>query len=301
MSVLRVCEVGPRDGLQNQTRHFSVDERIELIDRLTGTTPAAVEAVSFVNDRRVPRMAGAEEILDRIARPSGVDIAALVLNGRGVTRALECELDEIRFAVSATDSFNLRNVNAPVSATVDDFRASARAIRDRDIRLTAIIAVAFGCPFSGVVVADAVIELAGELAAAGAEEILLADTIGCGVPSQVSVLLAGVAQVAPGIPLGVHLHNTRNTGYANAVAAVSAGATTLDSSVGGLGGCPFAPNATGNIATEDLCFMLRNMGIETGVRLPALLDVVGWLGKIVPDEITGQLARAGLFPEVAGE
>ena len=298
-AVLRICEVGPRDGLQNQDRHFSVDERVDLIDRLTATRPAAVEAVSFVNDRRVPRMAGAEEILGRIARPDGVDIAALVMNGRGVQRALNCELDEIRFAVSATDEFNLRNVNAPVSATVEDFARNAAAIIGAGVRLTAIVAVSFGCPFAGVVEPAAVVELVGQLAEAGAQEVLLADTIGCGVPSQVRELLAGVAAVAPGIPRGVHLHNTRNTGYANAVAAIESGATTLDSSVGGLGGCPFAPNATGNIATEDLCYLLRNSGYDTGVLLPELLGVVEWLRKLVPDEISGQLASAGLFPEVA--
>ncbi|MCW4354897.1 hydroxymethylglutaryl-CoA lyase [Hoyosella sp. YIM 151337] len=299
MSDITIAEVGPRDGLQNLGREFSIAERVELINRLTSASPALVEAVSFVNDRRVPQMAGAERILQEIARPEGVLIAALVLNTRGVQRALECDLDEVRFAVSATDAFNLRNVNAPVAATVADFGAAAAPLHAAGRKLTAVIAVSFGCPFTGRVAPSSVVDLAGKLVDAGADELVLADTIGCAVPTQVRDLLNRMRTRWPELPLGLHLHNTRNTGYLNALVGVEAGATTLDASVGGLGGCPFAPNATGNIATEDLAFILRNMGIETGINLDALIAASQWIGRFVPGEISGQVAKAGLFPEVA--
>lgn len=300
MTKIRIAEVGPRDGLQNLKHEFSIAERVDLINRLTAASPALVEAVSFVNDRRVPRMAGAEQILREIDRPNGVSIAGLVLNGRGANRALECDLDEVRFAVSATDAFNMRNVNAPVAQTVADFASTAEPLRAAGKRVTAVIAVSFGCPFSGPVEPGKVHELAEHLADAGADELILADTIGCAVPTQVRGLLTGLRARWPELPLGLHLHNTRNTGYLNAIVGMEAGASTLDASVGGLGGCPFAPNATGNIATEDLVFILRNMEVETGVDLDALIATAQWIGTIIPGEVTGQVAKAGLFPEVAG-
>ncbi|AEF39162.1 hydroxymethylglutaryl-CoA lyase [Hoyosella subflava] len=299
MPDVRIAEVGPRDGLQNLAHEFSVAERIDLINRLLGANPALVEAVSFVNERRVPRMAGAEQILREIERPGDVAIAGLVLNGRGVHRALECELDEIRFAVSATDAFNIRNVNATVEATVAEFAAAVDPLHASGKKLTAVVAVAFGCPFAGPVPAAAVQAVAAQLVNAGADELILADTIGCAVPTQIRSLISALRENWPELPLGLHLHNTRNTGYLNAIVGVESGATTLDASVGGLGGCPFAPNATGNIATEDLAYILRNMGVSTGVDLESLIGTSKWLGSVIPQEISGQVARAGLFPEIA--
>lgn len=297
MTSPRIVEVGPRDGLQNLDHAFTIDERVELVDRLTATTPAMVEAVSFVNDKRVPRMAGAEELLRRIKRRPGVDIAGLVLNARGVERALACELDELRFTLSATDAFNLRNVNAPVAATLAALRQVAPDVHAAGVRLTAIIAVSFGCPFVGEVDPERVLDIAGQALEAGAGEVVYADTIGVAVPTQVRYLLAQSARRWPGVEFGLHLHNTRNTGYLNAIVGAESGAAVLDTSVGGLGGCPFAPRATGNIATEDLAYMLRNMGEPTTVDLPRLLEVVAWLVGQIPAAVTGQVAKAGLFPE----
>lgn len=297
----RIVEVGPRDGLQNLDHAFSIDERVELVDLLTATGPAMVEAVSFVNDRKVPRMAGAEEVLSRIARRPGVDVAGLVLNARGVGRALACDLDEIRFTLSATDAFNLRNVGVPVADTVRALAETAPDVAARGVRLTAIIAVSFGCPFAGAVDPEAVLGIAGAALAAGAGEVVYADTIGVAVPTQVRHLLAESARRWPGVEFGLHLHNTRNTGYLNAVVGLEAGAAVLDTAVGGLGGCPFAPRATGNIATEDLAYILRNMGMPGSVDLPALVAVTAWLAERVPQAVTGQVAKAGLFPEVAAD
>lgn len=296
----RIVEVGPRDGLQNLDHAFSVQERVELVDMLSATGPAMVEAVSFVNDRKVPRMAGAEEVLSRITRRPGVDVAGLVLNARGVARALACDLDELRFTLSATDAFNLRNVGVPVDQTVTALAQTAPDVAGEGVRLTAIIAVSFGCPFTGAVDPEAVLAVAGAALEAGAGEVVYADTIGVAVPTQVRHLLRQSLRRWPGVEFGLHLHNTRNTGYLNAVVGMEEGAAVLDTSVGGLGGCPFAPRATGNIATEDLAYILRGMGLPTGLDLHALLGVVDWLAGRVPQAVTGQVAKAGLFPEAAG-
>jgi isopropylmalate/homocitrate/citramalate synthase len=297
--MVRIVEVGPRDGLQNLDHEFTIEERVELIDRLTAARPAMVEAVSFVNDKRVPRMAGAEEVLRRIQRRPGVGIAGLVLNSRGAARALACELDEIRFTLSATDAFNQRNVNAAVADTLRQLGECAPEVRAVGVRLTAVIAVSFGCPFSGTVDTAAPLAVAEAALAAGAHEVVYADTIGCAVPTQVRAVLEESLRRWPEVEFGLHLHNTRNTGYLNAIVGLEAGAAVLDASVGGLGGCPFAPKATGNIATEDLAFILRNMGEEIGLDLPALVETARWLSLQVPGAVTGQVAKAGLFPEAA--
>lgn len=294
-----ICDVGPRDGLQNLARHFSVAERAELVDRLASAGVSHIEAVSFVNPKRVPQMADAEGVLERLALPAGVRLAGLVLNERGVERAVATRLDEIRFVLVASESFGRRNQNASVADSVAAFERIAPTVHAAGKSLTAVVAVSFGCPFEGEVPVRKVSEIVERAVAAGADEVSLADTIGVGVPAQVRALAETCRPRLGGRPLGFHFHNTRNTGYANAAEAIEGGAAVLDASVGGLGGCPFAPGATGNIATEDLRYLMERSGHPTGIDAAALDAVVGWLSERVPEEIAGQLHKAGGFPAAA--
>jgi (R)-citramalyl-CoA lyase len=289
-----LVEVGPRDGLQNESEVLAAEIRAEVVERLARTGLRAVEAASFVDPRRVPQMAGAEEVVASVERAEGVVYAGLALNERGYDRLVATGLDEARFALGATESFNERNQNASVAESLTAAKSVVERGRADGIRTAVTISVAFGCPFEGEVDEGRVLELAAEVAAAGPDTLLLADTIGVGAPSQVRRLTARVAEL--GVVVGGHFHNTRNTGYANAVAALEAGATVLDASVGGLGGCPFAPRATGNIATEDLVYLLEREGVETGVDLDALISVSEWLEGILGRRLEGQLYRAGPFP-----
>ena len=298
MSPVVLCDVAPRDGLQNHATSFDPRVRAELVDRLAATGLPRIEAVSFVNPARVPQMAGAEEVIAAIERRPGVVYAGLALNERGYDRLLATGLDEVHFAFASTETFNERNQGVAVA---DSIAAAARIVaraREDGVRSTVTIGASFGCPFEGRVDPGRVVEIAGQVAEAAPDEIMLADTIGVGVPRQVSELVSAVVRL--GLPVGAHLHNTRNTGYANAIAAVGAGATMLDASLGGIGGCPFAPRATGNIATEDLVYLLHGEGIETGVDLDALIGAAEWLEEVLGHQLEGQVYRAGTFAPVAG-
>lgn len=292
-----ICEVGPRDGLQNQPRTLAPEIRAELVNRLAEAGLRRIEAVSFVNPKLVPQMAGAEEVVVGLERRDGVVYAGLALNERGYDRLAAAGLDEVHFAFAATETFNQRNQNAAVEESV----AAAERIADRaradGIRATVTIGVAFGCPFEGPVDPGRVADLAERLAPS-VDEVVFADTIGVAVPRQVRDVI-GRAHV-PGTTVGAHLHNTRNTGYANALAALEAGATVLDASVGGIGGCPFAPRATGNIGTEDLVYVLHGEGIETGIDLEALIGVAEWLEGVLERPLEGYVYRAGTFASLAG-
>ena len=293
-----ICDVGPRDGLQNEDTTLSPTVRAELCDRLATAGVPRVEAVSFVNPKRVPQMAGAEEVMAAIDRRDGTVYAGLVLNERGYERALAAGVDEVHYAFPVTDEFARRNQNTTVEGALDTSDVLVNRAANDAIRITVTLSVAFGCPFEGAVDPDRVLEIARRVAATGPDEIVLADTIGVGVPSQVETLVHGTA--ALGATVGCHFHNTRNTGFANAVAAIDAGATVLDASLGGTGGCPFAPRATGNIATEDLVYLLHGMGHETGIDLDALIAHAVWLGEQLGKELPGQLHKAGTFAPVAG-
>jgi isopropylmalate/homocitrate/citramalate synthase len=295
---IEVCDVGPRDGLQNEATTLSPAVRAELCDRLAAAGVPRVEAVSFVNPKRVPQMAGAEEVMAAISRRPGTIYAGLVLNERGYERAVAAGVDEVHYAFPVTDEFCARNQNTTVAAAVDTSAAIVARAKDDGVRVTVTISVAFGCPFEGAVDPAHVLDIAARVAATQPDEIVLADTIGVGVPSQVHTLVTGVA--ALGVPVGCHFHNTRNTGFANAVAAIEAGCAVLDASVGGTGGCPFAPRATGNIATEDLVYLLHGMGHETGIDLDALIGHAAWLSEQLGTELPGQLHKAGTFAPVAG-
>ena len=299
MGRVTVVDVGPRDGLQNEPEVLAPEVRAELVNRLAATGLPVVEAASFVDPRRVPQMAGAEEVVSGIDRVDGVAYAGLALNEQGYDRLVASRLDEVRFAFGATESFNQRNQNASVAESVAAARRIAERAKADGIRSAVTISVAFGCPFEGRVDEGRVLELAAEVASARPDALLLADTIGVGVPSQVKRLVSKAAEL--GVEVGGHFHNTRSTGYANAVAALEAGATILDASVGGLGGCPFAPNATGNIATEDLLYLLEGEGVETGIDLPALVEVSKWLETVLGRRLEGQVYRAGPFPRAGAQ
>jgi isopropylmalate/homocitrate/citramalate synthase len=295
---ITICDVGPRDGLQNDPKTLEPSVRAELVNRLAAAGLPRIEAVSFVNPERVPQMAGAEEVVEGIERVPGVVYAGLALNDRGYDRLRETALDEVHFAFSASETFNEKNQGTTVEDSVQSAeRIVARAHED-GLRATVTIGTSFGCPFEGEVDPERVLELAARLVAADADEIVFADTVGVGVPRQVRQLVSRGVEL--GKPVGVHLHNTRSTGFANAYEAIASGAAVLDSSVGGIGGCPFAPRATGNISTEDLVYLLHGEGIETGVDLDELIGVAQWLEGVLGRTLDGQVYRAGSFAPVAG-
>jgi len=294
---IAVCDVGPRDGLQNESQSVSPEVRAELCNRLARAGLPRVEAVSFVNPKRVPQMAGAEEVMAGLERVPGVIYAGLVLNERGYERAIASQVDEVHYAFPATDTFCERNQGTTLTAATTVATSLIERAHADGVRVTVTIGASFGCPFEGRVEPQRVFELAERIQAYGPDEIVLADTIGVGVPSQVRELVEGVA--ALGATVGCHFHNTRNTGYANALAAVEAGVRLLDASCGGTGGCPFAPRATGNIATEDLIYLLHGMGYETGVDLNAVLATAAWLADALGKELPGQTYKAGVFAPVA--
>jgi isopropylmalate/homocitrate/citramalate synthase len=283
-----LCDVGPRDGLQNEPETLEPAVRAELALRLAGAGLPRVEAVSFVRDDRVPQMAGAEEVAALLPR-NGTEWSGLVLNERGYERFRATGLDRLNLTLAATDAFSRRNANA----SRDDALAATVRMLDRarsdGVPATVTISVAFGCPFEGEVDPEVVLGLVGALGAAG--EVVLADTIGVATPGPVRSLVERAG--AGGRTVGFHGHNTRNTGYANALAAVEAGATVLDASVGGIGGCPFAPRATGNVATEDLVYLLEGEGVATGVDLDALVGVSEWLAGVLGRTLPGYVYRAG--------
>jgi (R)-citramalyl-CoA lyase len=295
---VQVVDVGPRDGLQNEDRTLAPEVRAELCDRLAAAGIPRVEAASFVNPRRVPQMAGAEEVMAAIDRRPGTSYAGLVLNEKGYERAIEAGVDEVRYAFPVTETFARRNQNTTVAdATQLAGRLVERARLD-GVRVSITLSAAFGDPFEGRVEPGHVLDIAGEVAVANPDEIVLADTIGVGVPNQVRELVEGALTF--GTTVGCHFHDTRNTGIANAAAAVESGATVLDASVGGTGGCPFAPRATGNIATEDLVYLLHGMGNETGIDLEALIEVAEWLAQQLGKELPGQVYKAGTFEPMTG-
>jgi hydroxymethylglutaryl-CoA lyase/(R)-citramalyl-CoA lyase len=280
--VVTICDVGPRDGLQNEPDVLAPAVRAELVNRLADAGLARIEAASFVRDDRVPQMAGAEEVAAAIERRDGVEYSGLVLNERGYERLAATSLDRVNCTLAATETFNRRNGNA----SLEDALARVLAIVELSDRPTTVtISCAWGCPFEGEVDPGAVRDLAARLEGAG--EIVLADTIGVASPRRVRELVESVR------PTGVHFHNTRSTGFANAYAALEAGVELFDASVGGIGGCPFAPRATGNVATEDLVYMLERDGVETGVDLDALLHVAEWLEERLGRVLPGQVYRAG--------
>jgi hydroxymethylglutaryl-CoA lyase/(R)-citramalyl-CoA lyase len=294
--VIGLCDVGPRDGLQNDPVLLEPARRAELAGRLAGAGLRRVEVASFVHPKLVPQMAGAEEVVAALPERADVAWSGLVLNRRGLDRALATGLREVHMAYPVTDGFARANQNTTVAEAAAETAAIVAAAHEAGVRATVTLSCCFGCPFDGVVDPAVVSEHVGRSGAAGADEILLADTIGAGTPPQATRLVGDALAAAPGVPIGLHLHNTRNTGYANAYAGLEAGATLLDASIGGLGGCPFAPRATGNIATEDLVYLLDGLGVDHGCDLDELIRVSTWLEGVLGHELPGLLHRAGRFP-----
>jgi len=296
---IEIVEVGPRDGLQSEPGVFPTVAKIELINRLIAAGVRRLEVTSFVNPKRVPQMADAEEVLAALERRPDVQYVGLVLNRRGFDRAAAAGCTEIGMAVVASDTFNRRNQGVSTDESVGAWLDIAAAAHAAGIRPQVTLSAAFGCPFEGEVPAERVVELARRVAEARPIEIALADTVGVGVPTQVTELIGRVREAVPGMPLRCHFHNTRNTGLANAYAAIAAGVATLDASVGGIGGCPFAPAATGNIPSEDLIYMLERAGFDTGISLDAMIETGKWLERQLGRPVPGMLVKAGGFPRPA--
>jgi hydroxymethylglutaryl-CoA lyase len=293
---IEIVEVGPRDGLQNEAAAVPTPVKLEFICRALEAGIRRIEVASFVSPRRVPQMADAEAILAALPRRDDVSYVGLVLNRTGFDRAAAAGCDEIGMVVFTTDEFNRRNQGVSCAESIRSWCGIAAAARSAGIRAQVTISAAFGCPFEGEVPVGRVVEIARAVADAAPFEIAIADTIGVGVPGQVGEIFGEVAAALPGMPLRGHFHNTRNTGLANAYAAAMAGAQALDASLGGLGGCPFAPAATGNIPTEDLVYMLGRMSVETNVDLALAIETARWIEQHVGRTVPGLLVKAGDFP-----
>jgi len=301
---IQIVEVGPRDGLQNEKVVLDPAVRAELVLRLEAAGARRIEAVSFVHPKYVPQMAGAEEVMAALPRTQGRSRIGLVLNGKGYDRALGTGVNEVNIAMSATDGFGLKNQGLSVSqqvamlADIIAGRANASGGADSSPALSATLSCVWGCPFDGEVSVEQVSSLVAEIAALGVREIALADTIGVGDPWSVTRKVEAARKAAPNAVLRLHFHDTRNTGLANAYAGVQAGIDVLDASVGGIGGCPFAPGATGNIATEDLVYMLERAGYSTGYDLDALIETAQWIGQKIGRPAPSALSRAGRWPKI---
>lgn len=298
-TAIEIVEVGPRDGLQSEPGVVPTATKIEFIERAIAAGLRRIEVASFVSPKRVPQMADAEAVLAALPRRPDVHYIGLVLNMKGFERAAAAGCTEVGMAVVASDSFNRRNQGVSTGDSIDAWLEIAAAARRSGIRAQVTVSAAFGCPFEGDVPVARVVEVARRVAEAAPFEIALADTIGVAVPAQVSEVVASVREAVPGVALRCHFHNTRNTGLANAYAAVQAGVRTLDASLGGIGGCPFAPAATGNIPTEDLVYMLQRCGCETGVSLAAAIETGKWLQEQLGRPVPGMLVKAGDFPRPA--
>ena len=297
----QLVEVGARDGLQNEKTLVSTADKLNLIKRMIDAGVKRLEVASFVNPARVPQMGDAAEVIAGLPDRSDVSYIGLCLNKKGVLRAIESRegnkrgVDEAGCVLVASDTFGQRNQGQTIEQGIAENRGMLKLARENGLVAQVTISAAFGCPFEGEVPADRIARLAAEMAEAGAEEIALADTIGVGVPGQVTDLVGKVREAAPGVRLRAHFHDTRGTGIANAWAAWLAGVAVLDSSLGGMGGCPFAPNATGNIATEDLIYMMERSGVATGIRLADSIDATRWMEGVLGKQLPSSVAKAGGF------
>jgi len=294
--MLEVVEVSPRDGLQNHPRTVPTQLKIELVERLVDAGACRIEATSFVSPKAVPQMADAEAVMDGVPRQRGVRYAALVANARGAERAVAAGADELNVVVLATDGFGQANQGADRPRMIATYHEAASIARAAGVGVTLTVGASFGCPFDGEVPPEQVAELVAAAVDIAPDEICVADTIGVGVPAQVRALADAVRAVAPEPRLRFHFHNTRNTGYANALTAVEVGAAALDASAGGIGGCPFAPNATGNIATDDLVYLLDRSGVKTGIDRARMAETSRWMRERLGVDPSGMLHVAGDFP-----
>lgn len=296
MSRITIVEVGPRDGLQNEAVVVDTDTKVEFIAKCVAAGVQRIEAASFVNPKRVPQMADGEAVLAQLP-PDAASYIGLVLNERGFDRALDTQVDEVNLVVMVTDTFSLKNQGMTTAEAIAAVAAIAPRAKVAGLPVSVTLSASFGCPYEGEVDVARLVDVATQVAAAGIDELAIADTIGVAVPRDVQRRLSAVSDAVE-VPLRVHVHNTRNTGYASALAAADAGISVLDASLGGIGGCPFAPRATGNIATEDLVFALERSGFDTGLDLDALCRASDWLGEQLGRPTPGLVAKAGGFPPV---
>jgi hydroxymethylglutaryl-CoA lyase len=299
-TTMEIVEVGPRDGLQGEQDFLPTAVKVGLIERLLAAGVRRIEVASFVSPRKVPQMADAEQVFAALPVYESARYIGLVLNRKGLERALAAGCQEIGMVVSASDTFNRRNQGSSTNDSLAAWREISSLARAAGVHSQVMIATSFGCPFEGEVPPARVIDIARRAAAECPVEIGLADTIGAGVPEQVTELINRVREALPGMPLRGHFHNTRNTGIANAQAAIQAGIRILDSSVGGLGGCPFAPGATGNIATEDLLYLLKRSGIQSGISINEVIETSRWLQEQLGRPLPSALLKAGIFPRAKG-
>jgi hydroxymethylglutaryl-CoA lyase len=295
-NLIEIIDVGPRDGLQSQPKLLDTKTKLDFINRLIDAGIRRMEVVSFVNPKRVPQMADTDELILQLPEHDNVTYIGLVLNMKGFERALASSIDEVNCVVVASDTFNQHNQGATTQQSMEMIKEISDQARSEKIACGVTIGAAFGCPFEGEVPVERVIGLAARLADLGVEEIALADTIGVAGPSDVATMIRAIKKVTGETRLRCHFHNTRNTGVANAYVAVQEGITVLDSSCGGVGGCPFAPAATGNVATEDILYMLQRMKLETGVNIKKIIETAHWLEGILETENPAMVSKAGLFP-----
>lgn len=299
MSKVSILEVGPRDGLQSEPEILPTEIKKEFITRTINAGIKNIEVTSFVHPKKVPQMADAEKLVESLPDRDDVTYIGLIMNQRGFERARDCGIDEVGMVIVSTDTYNMKNQNVVTQQSIDNWLDIASSAKSAGIRTSVVIACSFGCPYEGEVDPEHIASIAEQILKGEPDVIGLADSVGVAVPNQIKTTFALIKDLAPTIPLRTHLHNTRNTGLANAAAAVEAGVTIIDASTGGIGGCPFAPKATGNIPTDDLLYMLDRSGIETGVNLKEIVKTTDWLENQLGRSVPAMVPKAGIFPENA--
>ena len=299
MTKVSICEVGPRDGLQSEPELLSTEVKKEFITRSIKAGMKNIEVTSFVHPKKVPQMADAEELVASLPKHDDVSYIGLIMNQRGFQRAKDCGIKEVGMVIVSTDTYNMKNQGVVTQQSIDNWLEISDEAKSSGIRTNVLIAGSFGCPYEGEVAPEHIAEIAEKVLKGNPDIIGLADSVGFAVPNQIKKTFSLIKELAPDLPLRTHLHNTRNTGLANAAAAIEAGVTIVDASTGGIGGCPFAPKATGNIQTDDLLYMLNRSGIETGVDLNQVVENSEWLESELGRAVPAMVPKAGIFPENA--
>ena len=299
MSKISILEVGPRDGLQSEPEILPTEVKKEFITRTINAGIKQIEVTSFVHPKKVPQMADAEKLVESLPENDDVTYIGLIMNQRGFERARDCGIDEVGMVIVSTDTYNMKNQNVVTQESIDNWLSIAAEAKSAGIRTSVVIACSFGCPYEGEIDPEHIASIAEQVLKGKPDVLGLADSVGVAVPSQIKKTFSLVKELAPSIPLRTHLHNTRNTGLANAAAAVEAGVSIIDASTGGIGGCPFAPRATGNIPTDDLLYMLDRSGVETGVDLRQVVKTTDWLEEQLGRAVPAMVPKAGIFPENA--
>ena len=296
---ISILEVGPRDGLQSEPEILPTEVKKEFITRTIDAGIKQIEVTSFVHPKKVPQMADAEKLVESLPENDDVTYIGLIMNQRGFERARDCGIDEVGMVIVSTDTYNMKNQNVVTQESIDNWLSISAEAKSAGIRTSVVIACSFGCPYEGEIDPEHIASIAEQVLKGKPDVLGLADSVGVAVPSQIKKTFSLIKELAPSIPLRTHLHNTRNTGLANAAAAVEAGVSIIDASTGGIGGCPFAPRATGNIPTDDLLYMLDRSGVETGVDLRQVVKTTDWLEEQLGRAVPAMVPKAGIFPENA--